>query len=119
MLIDKRSTYRMYGWLLTVVGVAGMLFMAYIGIRTLLSPLRRRSFDLPQSGDIYLLVENGDPTTFLFGLGIAFVVCVGAGNLLLSMARGITKELKETQAEVSRRMRVEEALREQGRAGAH
>lgn len=117
-LVNRRSNYRTYGWLLTLVGLAGLLFVGYIGVRTLLTPLRRRSFDLAQSNDIYLLVENGEPTAFLFGIGIAFVVFVGAGNWLLSMARGITRELKATQAEVSRRIRVEEALREQGRSHA-
>jgi hypothetical protein len=117
-LIDRRSTYRKFGWLLTLVGVAGVLFVALIGAYTLITPLRRHSFDLAQSNDIYLLVERGHPTPLVLGLAVGFVVCIGAGNWLLSKARGITKELKDTQAEVSRRMRVEETLREQGRARA-
>lgn len=117
LLINSRSKCRKSGWLLSLVGLAGLLFVGFVAVRTLLTPLRRHTFDLSQS-DVHLLVEGGNPTPLLYGLGMVFAVCVIAGNLRLSKARRITKELQDTEAEVSRRLRVEEALRERGRARA-
>lgn len=50
--------------------------------------------------------------------GVAFGLIGLAGALLLSKARGITRELRATEDEVSRRVRVEESLRNQRRAQA-
>jgi hypothetical protein len=102
----------MGGWPLTLVGAAGMFFMAYVALHTLVTPLRRGSFDPAQSDDIYLLVEKGDPTSYLMALAITFILCFGVGVWLLSKVRDINRELKGTQAEVNRRRRVDESLDE-------
>jgi hypothetical protein len=111
-LIHRRSNFRMGGWPLTLVGAAGMFFMAYVALHTLITPLRRGSFDPAQSDDIYLLVEKGQPTSYFLTLLVTSVLCLGVGALLLKTVRKINRKLKGTQAEVSRRRRVDELLNE-------
>jgi hypothetical protein len=120
-LIDKRSDYRIYGRLLVFVGSAGLIFAAYILLQALLSPARRHSLDPTQeANDIYLLsiplIKNGSPAPPLPGLGFAFGVMAGVGAWFLTKARDITREIRATEAEVNRQIRIAESLRERGRA---
>lgn len=122
-LLDKRWDYRMYGWLLTLVAVAGMLFALYLVIQPLLNAVRQQSFDPRQANDFYLfsvvpLIQNGAPAPMLFVWCMAFSLVGIAGTVFLTKARRITREIEDTEAEIGRRLRVEESLRERGRAQA-
>lgn len=108
----------MYGGLASFISVTGLLFAGYLVLQALLGMARRHSFDAEQVNSFYLfsvpLIENGDPAPALFVWAMVFGVIGLIGAIFLSKARGITREIKETEAEVSRRVRVEESLRKKG-----
>lgn len=118
LLIHKRSNRRKLGALLSVVGASGFLLTLYFGLHTLLS-LRGRNAALGAPEDYYPTGDPGKLILIWLVTLLSFVACLVAGMLVLQSAQRITRELKDTEAEISRRLRVEEGLRERRRAGAH
>jgi uncharacterized membrane protein len=116
VLIKSRSKYRIGCGILFLISLVGFILTIYSFAQVLLWPARHRRAPFDSTGDFSIfpvdLMRNGKPTSALYGLAVISVVSLFIAILLLIKARNITSEIKATEAEVSRRLRVEERLKE-------
>jgi hypothetical protein len=116
-LINKRSNRRWFGGLLLGVGVSGILFTLYLGASVVIEA-RRRAEELLPFDDYTSPLDSPKAILFWLCVLLAFLGCLGAGLVVLKKGHNITLELKQTDAEINRQLRVEEGLREQRRSHA-
>src|ERR1051325_9271559 len=111
-LVSKRFKLKMFGWPLLLCGFAGLALTALVVIKSLHSPFmsRRGSFGADDSGFSTDLFRDQSVIPKLAIFALVFGVLAFVGMLLLRKARNITLEMKATDAEVSRRLRVEERM---------
>lgn len=117
ILINKRSNLRWFGGLLCGVGFPGMLFTLALGVSAVLAARRHAEEILPPDDYISPLDSPEMIIYWLIAL-LAFLVCSTVGVAVLIRGHKITLELKQTETEVNRQLRVEEGLREQRRSHA-
>ena len=115
-LISKRAKYKLWGWLLLPIGLAGFALVGYVALQGVIAPFRQRRGPFDE-GDNYSvlsveLMRDGNITPELFVLALLCAAILVTATLILRAARNITRELEATDAEASRRMRVEERMRE-------
>jgi hypothetical protein len=113
-LENKRTWLKMFGWPPLLLGGAGFLMVGVVVLLAVLSPFMRRRdpFDTGDSVFSIDLMRDSSAIPKLAVFGIFCAVLAGLGVWLLRSARDITLELRATDAEASRRMRVEERMRE-------
>jgi hypothetical protein len=118
-LLNKRFNYRIFGWLLIFVAVAGLFVPFFLAFQIIASRLRRPSFDSAPVNNFQLfsmpLIENGAPAPMLFVLAVVFLLIGAVGIRYLKKASNITKRLKARDDEVSQRILVEESLSKRDR----
>lgn len=120
-LITRRANLRLFGWLLSLAGILSFLYVLFTTLNTATQARRQGPFEEVQ--DAYLLfllplTDGGKIISLNFiGALLGFAALTVGGVIVLKAAHDITLELKATEAEVNRRLRVEEGLRE--RRGSH
>ncbi len=116
-LINKRSNRRWFGGLLLGVGVSGILFTLYLGASAVIEA-RRRAEELLPFDDYSSPLDSPKAIIYWIVVLVAFFACAAVGAAILKKGHDITLELKQTDAEINRQLRVEEGLREQRRSHA-
>lgn len=115
-LISKRAKYRLWGWLLLPIGLAGFVLAGYVALQGVIAPFRQRRGPFDEGHNFSILsvdlMRDGNPTPELFVLALFCAALLVTATLFFRGARKITAEIKQTDAEVSRRLRVEERMRE-------
>jgi hypothetical protein len=115
-LLAKRAKYRLWSWLLLPVGLAGFVLAGYVALQGVLAPFRQRRGPFDEGDNFSVLsvelMRDGNVTPELFVLALLCAAFLVTATFLFRGARKLTAEMKQTDAEVSRRLRVEERIRE-------
>ena|ERR1700749_3306359 len=115
-LVARRWNCRLAGWLLSLVGLLSILHVVFTTLNAAAAAGRRDPFADVEDFYVFFLLpltRGGRliPFNFLCAM-LAAAMVFAVGMSFLKRARGITEELHETEAEVNRRLRVEERMRE-------
>lgn len=120
-LLAKRAKYRLWGAILLPIGFAGFALAGYAVLQSLVAPLRQRRGPFDEGDNFSVLsvelLRDGDVTPALFALALLSAAFLVAATVFFRRARKITAEHSQTEADVSRQLRVEERLRERKRKG--